>query len=213
MPFFQAEDLSVEIQGGDQAAVLTLDAPGRNVNVLGRQVLADLEAALDRLADVPTLKFLGIRSAKPASFIAGADLHELAAVRNTADAVALSEAGQRVFDKLANLSIPTLVQIEGPCLGGGLEFALACDYRLVVDHPKTQFGFPEIELGLLPAWGGTQRLPRVIGLERALRVILGGHRTNAREASHWGLADFLVSKPEAWSEGLAVLAKRAQAER
>src|SRR5207248_165552 len=83
----------------------------------------------------------------------------------------------------------TVAAVHGPCLGGGLELALACDYRLVLDRPGTQLGLPEAELGLLPAWGGTQRLPRVVGVERALQVILGGRRLNAREAYRWGLSD------------------------
>src|SRR5207237_8419341 len=98
-------------------------------------------------------------------------------------------SGQRVFSKRAGLRVPTIALLHGPCLGGGLEVALACDYRLVLDHPKTQLGLPEVELGLLPAWGGCQRLPRVIGLERALQVILAGHRLDAGEAFSWGLAD------------------------
>ena len=78
-----------------------------------------------------------------------------------------------MFDKLAALPMPTVAAIHGPCLGGGLELALACDYRLVFDRANTQLGLPEVELGLLPGWGGTQRLPRVVGLERALQMILG----------------------------------------
>src|SRR5262249_4470905 len=105
-------------------------------------------------------------------------------------------AGQLIFDKLARLRLPTVAVISGACLGGGLELALACDYRVVLDHPKTQLGLPEIELGLLPAWGGTQRLPRVVGLERALQIILGGKRLNARDALVWGLADEITTEQD-----------------
>jgi 3-hydroxyacyl-CoA dehydrogenase / enoyl-CoA hydratase / 3-hydroxybutyryl-CoA epimerase len=94
------------------------------------------------------------------------------------------------------LPFPTVAVIHGPCLGGGLEFALACDYRVVIDHPKTQIGLPEIELGLVPGWGGTQRLARVVGLERALQVILQRKRLNAREAAEWGLADWCAIRQE-----------------
>ena len=86
--------------------------------------------------------------------------------------------------------------IEGPCLGGGLELALACDYRILIDRPRTQLGLPEVELGLLPAWGGTQRLPRVVGLERGLQMILSGRRLKATEALQWGLADALVDQAD-----------------
>ena len=100
-------------------------------------------------------------------------------------------------------------RISGPCLGGGLELALACDYRLVFDKPGTQLGLPEVELGLLPGWGGTQRLPRVVGLERALQVILGGKRLNAREAFRWGLADALAATEAELRERVRQLVGRA----
>jgi 3-hydroxyacyl-CoA dehydrogenase/enoyl-CoA hydratase/3-hydroxybutyryl-CoA epimerase len=208
MTFFQTNNVTVDTQS-DLGAVLRIDVADRPVNVFNRQVLADLDAALDKLAALPSLKLLGILSAKSSGFIAGADLQEFASVQSAADATALSEAGQRLMDKLANLRVPTAAVIHGPCLGGGLEFALACDYRLVIDHPKTQIGLPEIELGLLPGWGGTQRLPRVVGLERALRVILGGHRLQAREALRWGLADALVASQQNYAADLHRLLQHA----
>jgi 3-hydroxyacyl-CoA dehydrogenase/enoyl-CoA hydratase/3-hydroxybutyryl-CoA epimerase len=181
-------------QLADGVAALVLDVPGRSVNVLNRQVLADLEAALDRVAAEPSFRLLLIRSGKPGTFLAGADLHELGAVATAEEAAALSERGQRLFSKLAGLRLPTVAVVSGPCLGGGLELALACDYRVAVDQPKTQLGLPEIELGILPAWGGTQRLPRVVGLERALQMILGARRLRAREALRWGLVDGLADE-------------------
>jgi 3-hydroxyacyl-CoA dehydrogenase/enoyl-CoA hydratase/3-hydroxybutyryl-CoA epimerase len=208
MAFFQTNNVTVDTQS-DLGAVLRIDVADRPVNVFNRHVLADLDAALDKLAALPSLKLLGILSAKSSGFIAGADLHEFASVQSAADAAALSAVGQRLMDKLANLRVPTAAVINGPCLGGGLELALACDYRLVMDHPKTQIGLPEIELGLLPGWGGTQRLPRVVGLERALRVILGGHRLGAREALRWGLADALVASPQNYAADLHSLLQRA----
>jgi 3-hydroxyacyl-CoA dehydrogenase/enoyl-CoA hydratase/3-hydroxybutyryl-CoA epimerase len=208
MAFFQTKHLTVDTQS-DLGAVLRLDVAGRPVNVFNREVFADLDAALDKLVELPSLKLLGILSAKSSGFIAGADLHEFATVRSAADATALSAEGQRLMDKLANLPVPTAAVINGPCLGGGLEFALACDYRLVIDHPRTQIGLPEIELGLLPGWGGTQRLPQVVGLERALRVILAGHRLNAKEALRWGLADDLVTSQQHYAADLRRLLNRA----
>src|SRR5262249_39833475 len=141
-------------------AALMLELPDRPVNVITRRLLAALDAALDRVEAESSFQLLVIRSGKPGSFLAGADVHELAAVKTPQEAMELSAAGQRVFDRLAGLRLPTVAIISGSCLGGGLELALACDYRVAVAHPKTQFGFPEVELGLLPAWGGTQRLPR-----------------------------------------------------
>ena len=136
-----------------------------------------------------SFRLLIVRSGKAGTFLAGADVSEFASIQSAAEATALSEAGQRLFDKLARLRLPTVAMISGACLGGGLELALACDYRVAVDQPRTQLGLPEIELGLLPAWGGTQRLPLVVGLERALQMILGGRRLSAPEALAWGLVD------------------------
>src|SRR5262249_17835074 len=129
------------------------------------------------------------------------------------EARGISAAGQRVFQKLAALDIPTIALIHGPCLGGGLECALACDYRLLLDHPKTQLGLPEVELGLLPAWGGTQRLPHVVGLERALQVIVGGRRLSVRDALRWGLADDAGTTEKELSAKLSLMTLRAVAER
>jgi 3-hydroxyacyl-CoA dehydrogenase/enoyl-CoA hydratase/3-hydroxybutyryl-CoA epimerase len=190
MAFFQTDNLWVN-QLADGVAALVLDVKDRPVNVLARAVMAELEQALDRIAAEPSFRLLLIRSAK-ADFLAGADLHAFAAVQTAEEAASLSAAGQRLFDKLANLRLPTVAVITGACLGGGLEFALACDYRVVVDHPKTQLGLPEVELGLLPGWGGTQRLPRVVGLEKSLQMILSARRLNAAEAVRYGLADELA---------------------
>ena len=99
--------------------------------------------------------------------------------------------------------------ISGPCLGGGLELAMACDYRLVYDSPNTQLGLPEVQLGLLPGWGGTQRLPRIVGLERALQMILGNKRLSAREALRWGLADGLAVGEAGLRQQFAALLARA----
>jgi 3-hydroxyacyl-CoA dehydrogenase/enoyl-CoA hydratase/3-hydroxybutyryl-CoA epimerase len=207
MAFFQAETLWVN-QLADGVACLILDLPGRSVNVLTSQVLADLARALERISGEPSFRLVIMRSGKPGSFVAGADLHELAQVHSAAEASAASEGGQRLFDQLAELRVPTVAVIAGACLGGGLELALACDYRVVVDDPSTQLGMPEIELGLLPAWGGTQRLPRVVGLDRALQIILGGRRLNARDALHWGLADALVQNDGEPPALLATAVKR-----
>jgi 3-hydroxyacyl-CoA dehydrogenase/enoyl-CoA hydratase/3-hydroxybutyryl-CoA epimerase len=191
MNVFRADNLSVE--RGSGIAHLRIDVSGRSHNVFSRQVLADLDAALDAVAGQPSLELLVLFSGKTSGFMAGADLHEFAGVGSANEATALSEAGQRLFDKLAGLPVPTVAVVHGPCLGGGLEVALACDYRLVLDQPGTQLGLPEIELGLVPGWGGTQRLPRVVGLEPALRVILQRHRLNAKEALQWGLADAVAA--------------------
>ena len=157
MQVFQSETVVVE-RDPDGSVALKLDVPGRSVNVFNRQVVADLDAALDAVA-ATNAPLLVVRSGKKSGFVAGADLHEFLAIKDAAGATATSAAGQKLFDKLAALPMPSIAAISGACLGGGLEFALACDYRLVFDKPNTQLGLPEVELGLLPGWGGTQRLP------------------------------------------------------
>src|SRR5262245_13454502 len=209
MTLFRTDNLRVE-QEPDGVAVLWLDESGATHNVFNRQVMAELDQALDAVAAEPSVRVLVVRSAKPAGFLAGADLHEFTAVQTPEDAMALSAAGQRLFDKMADLRVPVVAVIHGPCLGGGLEFALACDYRLVIDQPGTQLGLPEVELGLLPGWGGTQRLPRVVGLERALQMILAGKRLSAREAQQWGLADSIAASEDQQRLVITTWLSRAQ---
>jgi 3-hydroxyacyl-CoA dehydrogenase/enoyl-CoA hydratase/3-hydroxybutyryl-CoA epimerase len=191
MQVFHSTTIAVQ-RDPEGALALILDVPGRSVNVFNRQVMADLDAALDAVADSKA-PLLVVRSRKKNGFVAGADLEGFLSIQDSASASAISATGQKLFDKLASLPMPTIAAISGACLGGGLEFALACDYRLVFDKPSTQLGLPEVELGLLPGWGGTQRLPRIIGLERALRVILDRKRLNAPEALRWGLVDALAA--------------------
>ncbi|HEY7326684.1 MAG TPA: 3-hydroxyacyl-CoA dehydrogenase NAD-binding domain-containing protein [Gemmataceae bacterium] len=210
MQIFRSATILVE-RDPEGALALILDVPGRSVNVLNRQVMADLDTALDRIAETRA-PLLVVRSGKKSGFVAGADLQEFLSIQDAAGAEAVSASGQKLFSKLAAVPMPTVAAISGACLGGGLELALACDYRLVFDKSNTQLGLPEVELGLLPAWGGTQRLPRAIGLERALRVILDRKRLNAAEAFRWGLADALAATESELREQLARLAIRAVGE-
>ncbi|MHB1424445.1 MAG: 3-hydroxyacyl-CoA dehydrogenase NAD-binding domain-containing protein [Gemmataceae bacterium] len=207
MRIFQSATIAVE-RDSEGAAALVLDVPGRGVNVLNRQVLADLDAALDAVASSKA-PLLVVRSGKKSGFLAGADLQEFLRIQDSAAAEAISASGQKLFAKLAALPMPSIATISGACLGGGLELALACDYRLVFDKPSTQLGLPEVELGLLPAWGGTQRLPRIIGLERALRVILDRKRLTAAEAFRWGLSDAIAATESELRDQYARLAGRA----
>jgi 3-hydroxyacyl-CoA dehydrogenase/enoyl-CoA hydratase/3-hydroxybutyryl-CoA epimerase len=211
MAGLQAQTVRVE-ERPDGIAVLLINVPDRTFNVLNRQLRDDLSAALDQVTTEPKIRLLVIRSDKPSGFVAGADLHEFTAVHGPDEARNLSAEGQRLFDKLAELPVPTIAMIHGPCLGGGLELALACDFRLIVDGSKTQIGFPEIELGLLPAWGGCQRLPKLVGLERGLQVILNRRRLTARDAQRWGLADSIATTEEQLADRLNQLIDRALAE-
>jgi 3-hydroxyacyl-CoA dehydrogenase/enoyl-CoA hydratase/3-hydroxybutyryl-CoA epimerase len=208
MAHFDAANLQVDLQD-DGTAVLWLDVPDRPHNVFNPQVLSDLERAVDWIAEggvsspsthhpPRATQLVIVTSRKPTGFAAGADLNEFKTIRGPEEAMALAEQGQRVFGKLADLSVPSIALVHGLCLGGGLECALACDYRVIVDQPGTLLAFPEIDLGLLPGWGGTQRLPRVVGIEPALRMILQRRRQGitVKEAQEWGLADAVAASQE-----------------
>src|SRR5205814_6624816 len=140
----------------------------------------------------PPAHGLIVASGKPNGFIAGADVDEFSEVKSEADAIALVRRGWDTFMRLANVSYPTLALIKGFCLGGGLELALACRYRVVIDEPGTRLGLPEVLLGIVPGWGGIHRLPRVIGAPAALDMLLSGKTVDARRAKKLGLADECV---------------------
>ena len=176
-------------------AWLTFDMPGEKVNTFTQETLAELDTLLDELAPNEEIKAVVIRSGKPDCFIAGADIEELAKINTPQEAKDKSRVGHAVFAKIAALPVPTVAAINGSCLGGGLEMSLACDYRIVTDHPKTSLGLPEVNLGILPGWGGTQRLPRLLGLPRALPLILAGRAMPGRRAYRIALAD-AVAAPE-----------------
>src|SRR5262249_10511505 len=129
---------------------------------------------------------------KPGVFIAGADVRLIAAVRKVEEARGKAINGQLVFEAMANVPFPTVAAISGACLGGGLELALGCSARVAADSDEVQIGLPEVRLGLIPGWGGTQRLPRLVGLPPALRMILTGRTLSAREAYRAGLVDAVV---------------------
>src|SRR5208283_5179015 len=128
-------------------------------------------------------------------FVAGADVRWLGSLRTKEDGGRASQEGQAGFERLARCAKPVVAAINGACLGGGLEWALACSYRLCTDSPKTQLGLPEVQLGLLPGAGGTQRLPRLIGIAQALDLILTGKSVRPNKARKLGLVDEVVPKP------------------
>lgn len=175
-------------------ATLTFDQPNSRANVLCTSLWTEFGHALDGLAHRPKIHGLILSSAKPGIFIAGADLKELADAdpSNPEPTRALIELGLRVLDTLESLAFPTLALIDGAALGGGLEVALSCDYRLCGTNPRVQLGLPEIKLGLLPGWGGTQRLPRLIGVEDALHRLLSGESYDADDPPPDDLIDETV---------------------
>jgi 3-hydroxyacyl-CoA dehydrogenase/enoyl-CoA hydratase/3-hydroxybutyryl-CoA epimerase/3-hydroxyacyl-CoA dehydrogenase/enoyl-CoA hydratase/3-hydroxybutyryl-CoA epimerase/enoyl-CoA isomerase len=185
----QPSTISVSMPQAD-IALLTIDMPGKSVNVLSSSVLEELSEQLDQLEFRNDLAGLIVCSGKPGSFIAGADLREFAASLDVAkeEIVAMCRRGQTLFGRLSKCPFVTVAAIDGTCLGGGAEVAVWCDRRILSDNPKTEFGFPEVKLGLFPAWGGTARLPRIIGLSNAVEMITSGQSIDARTAAAMDLA-------------------------
>jgi 3-hydroxyacyl-CoA dehydrogenase/enoyl-CoA hydratase/3-hydroxybutyryl-CoA epimerase len=177
----------------DRLATLTFGAPGRSVNVFDRAVLEELESTVRDLSgrgdEIGILVFL---SGKEKGFIAGADLDLFAEVTDRAEAEAGSRFGQRVFAAWEALPFPTVAAIHGACMGGGTELALASTYRVASDSDRTRIGLPEVQLGILPGWGGCTRLPRLVGLPDALDIILAGKSVRAKKALDIGLVDALL---------------------
>lgn len=180
-------------------AHVILDTPGKSVNVWSRAALDELEEVLGELTGRGDLSAIVFRSGKEDNFIAGADIDMLASIGSGDEAIALARRGQAVFQRVADLSVPTVAAIHGACVGGGLEFALACSFRVASDDEATRLGFPEVQLGIIPAWGGTQRATRIAGLQDALSLILTGNRVSARRAERMGLVDQAVPPPRLYA--------------
>jgi 3-hydroxyacyl-CoA dehydrogenase/enoyl-CoA hydratase/3-hydroxybutyryl-CoA epimerase len=183
---------AITTQVDDGIAVLTFDLPNEPVNKFNRRVKDEFISLFDRLERDDSVKAAVLLSGKKDVWIAGADIAEFLELEGAADAERLSRDGQQMLDKLESLRKPIVAAIHGACLGGGLEAALACAYRIATDHPKTILALPEVKLGLIPGAGGTQRLPRLIGLRAALDMILTGKNVRAKQARKSGLIDELV---------------------
>jgi 3-hydroxyacyl-CoA dehydrogenase/enoyl-CoA hydratase/3-hydroxybutyryl-CoA epimerase len=175
-------------------AVVTFDLPGEPVNKLSASARIELEALLIGLRDESSVRAVVLISGKPDNFIAGADIEEFTALTSQDAAERLSFQGQETVSRVETFHKPIVAAIHGACLGGGLELALACHYRIATDHPKTQLGLPEVQLGLIPGAGGCQRLPRLIGARAALDMILSGRSERASKALRLGLVDEVVPR-------------------
>jgi 3-hydroxyacyl-CoA dehydrogenase/enoyl-CoA hydratase/3-hydroxybutyryl-CoA epimerase len=183
--------LSVELRD-DGAAIVRFNLTSDALNTLQASFADEFSSLLAELEREPRLKAVVFMSGKPDSFIAGADIHMLHAVHSAEEAAELSRSGQRALNVLAGYRVPFVAAIHGACLGGGLELALACSARVASTDPKTKFGLPEVQLGILPALGGTQRLPRLVGVESALDLLLTGKQIDGQRALRMGLVDELV---------------------
>jgi 3-hydroxyacyl-CoA dehydrogenase / enoyl-CoA hydratase / 3-hydroxybutyryl-CoA epimerase len=180
------------LENDNGIAGITFNLPGEPVNKLTAAVRVELEALVIGLRDDPATRAVVLISGKADNFIAGADIEEFTALTSQDAAERLSFEGQETVSRVETFHKPIVAAINGACLGGGLELALACHYRIATDHPKTQLGLPEVQLGLIPGAGGCQRLPRLIGARAALDMILSGKTERASKALRLGLVDEVV---------------------
>ncbi|MEQ1974934.1 fatty acid oxidation complex subunit alpha FadJ [Xenorhabdus sp. SGI240] len=176
----------------DKVGIITIDVPGEKVNTLKAEFVEQFLIMFEKAQQVSSLKGLVIVSGKADTFIAGADISMIAHCQSQEEATALAEKGQKLFAQIASYPLPIVAAIHGACLGGGLELALACHTRICSLDEKTRLGLPEVQLGLLPGSGGTQRLPRLIGVSAALDIILTGRQLKAKQAQRLGVVDDAV---------------------
>ena len=191
-PEAQANDqaaLTLEVTS-DGVAWLVFDRPGSRVNLLTSGVMLRLDALLGEIEAAAAhrdVRAVVVKSGKDGSFIAGADVNEILDITDAHEATEKARVGQRVLRRLDLLPVPVMASVNGACMGGGTELILACDYRIASDRRETKIGLPEVQLGILPGFGGTSRLPRIVGLRAALDMILTGKALNARRALRVGL--------------------------
>lgn len=198
--------MNITLKFSGTTAILVFDREASVANIFDSKTLTELSDCLDELVAKPNVTGLLIHSAKPNIFIAGADLKELSAARGE-QLTRLIATGQTLFNRIADLPYPTVAAIHGACVGGGFELALACDWRIASDAPETKIGLPETQLGILPAWGGTTRLPELLGLQDALPMILTGIIHPSAAAKRKGLVDEVVPKEHLKSFALSYLKK------
>ena len=176
-------------RSADNIVTIAFDNPTLKVNTLSIELMKTFLGFLDDIKHDKSVQCVVITSNKPGVFVAGADINEIQTITDYEDILKVVQEGQSILNVLQHLPCPTVCVIDGVCLGGGLELALACDFRIASLNEKTQLGLPEVNLGIIPGFGGTQRLPRLIGLQKALSMILTGKAVNAKKAQRYGLVD------------------------
>jgi 3-hydroxyacyl-CoA dehydrogenase/enoyl-CoA hydratase/3-hydroxybutyryl-CoA epimerase/3-hydroxyacyl-CoA dehydrogenase/enoyl-CoA hydratase/3-hydroxybutyryl-CoA epimerase/enoyl-CoA isomerase len=188
-------------------AVLTFDAPGKGANVFSRSVLEELDAHLDALEKESNLAGIILRSGKPGQFIAGADISEFAAAGDITkeQIIEMSSGGRKLFQRFSKVPCVTVSAIDGIAMGGGAEISCWCDRRVMADDRKAQIGFPEVKIGILPGWGGTARMPRMVGLANAVEVVCSGETLSAKAAYEMGLVSDVVPAEEIESAAIALI--------
>lgn len=194
------ETIIIEKQG--QTAVLTFNRPSK-MNALNKQVLEELSQCLAELKADESIRGLILTGSADKAFVAGADIQEFVG-KSAAEATAMAKIGhEKVMNVIASFPKPVIAAINGYALGGGLELAMACHIR--VASSNAQMGLPEVSLGIIPGYGGTQRLPQLVGRGKALEMILTGDMISASEAHHWGLVNYVVELEELMNKCHAIL--------
>ena len=201
-----AEIVKLRIENG--FAIVEFDQPESRVNILSALSLSELQDIILELSKRQDLKGVCLLSKKPDIFIAGADIKEIEKIASIEEAKRKAHIGQKILNALEGLSIPSVALINGACLGGGLELALACDYRIASFNGSVKLGLPEVKLGVIPGFGGTKRLPRLVGLRKGLEMILSGDAVSAQEALKIGLVDGLASQSRLFEEGIGFLRQK-----
>ena len=186
----RASAFRIEREG--DLAIIWFDLPGEKVNKFSSTVMQEFSGVVDQMASSADIRKIIIASAKPNIFIAGADVSEFSKASTPELAAEYTRYGQQVFHRFSKLPQVTVAAINGACMGGGCELALSCDWRIITDSPKSSIGLPEVKLGIFPAWGGTTKLPRLIGLPAALDIILQGRSLDGKRAKRVGLVDEVV---------------------
>ncbi len=205
-----AEERSVHIHVERDHAEIRIHTPKEKINKLDRKAFQELYEHIGFLkAKAEIIKTVLIYSDKPEMFLAGADINEIRAMTEKSQALDLVQQAQEVFQALAELPQVTLVAIDGPCMGGGCELALACTYRLISDSKSSMIGLPEVQIGVLPGAGGTQRLPKLVGLQNALGMILKSSRMDGKKALKIGLVDDVIPKERLLEVARKVLKDRS----
>jgi 3-hydroxyacyl-CoA dehydrogenase/enoyl-CoA hydratase/3-hydroxybutyryl-CoA epimerase len=187
----------------DGIAWIIFDGPGK-LNILTSEVMQRLDSTIGEIEGDSRVKAVIVRSGKDATFIAGANIDEIAAITDPVEGEKKARLGQTVFTRLSRLRVPTIAAVDGICLGGGTELILCCKHRIASDRKETRIGLPEIMLGILPGFGGTTRLPRLVGLSNALPIILTGKPVNAKKAERIGLIDERVPAPILYDRAQAI---------
>jgi len=175
-------------------AWLTIDIKGETQNTLRAEFAEEFESLFGQLRSDTSVKALIIMSGKASCFIAGADINLLQALKTEQEVIDVATTGHRLFSRMEQLDLPIIAAINGSCLGGGLELAMSCSYRISTDDASSRFGLPEVQLGLLPGGGGTQRLPRLVGIAASLDLMLTGKQLTAKQAKKLGIVDEVVAK-------------------